>query len=593
MLRDIGRRAAIILAILAALTVTGGCTPNKPPELRNVVFVSLDTVRADHLSCYGYQRATSPHIDALAAEGMLFENAMAQSSWTTPSHASLFTGLLSSAHGAAQLNQPIKKEVPVLAEYLQDAGFQTGGFVTHLFVGDYLGFDRGFDSFWYEQTPRAKGPVDAALTWLEGRNEKPFFLFLHLFDPHHPYAPPDKYVRQYEGDCRREPGNMASLGKLFDRDATGRDQLLACLIRRYDDEIHYADEQLGRLFAYLKEKALWDQTLVVFLSDHGEEFLDHGSVLHAITLYQEQLHVPLILAGGPPGLLQAGSRVKGRVALYDIMPTLLDLFDIKPKATMTAQTLLPHLRGKTQPDRDVIAETNDVGPDRMTLLSGPAKYLYAPDAHVFQQHMSAEFYDLAGDPGEKHNLLDERPQEAARVRARMIEQGRYATRQAWRIMWGGAGSERAVRGRLQTEGRFTHAFKYLGFTRFDEIPEDLPIDQALRQADYQIHRASRVISFSAADHIVANGFAAVLAQADAPLTLTVDWRTETGDGKRETLTIAGTPTRDKPLLAAGGLVRIFTEDILTFPEAPPELEISRKEKLPAPLKQKLRTLGYF
>jgi arylsulfatase A-like enzyme len=238
------RRVKPIVAFFLAALAGGlpGCGRGGPT--RNLVIVSMDTVRADHLGCYGYAQKTTPEIDALAARGVLFENAMASSSWTTPSHASLFTGLLSSSHGAAQLNAPIRDDVPTLPEYLKRAGLATAGFVTHVFVGDHLGFARGFDKFWQEQDPRADRVVDAAQEWIDAQGRKPFFAFLHFFDPHHPYAPPDEYLQNYDDWCRKEKGDLGTLNKLFTPD---RDKAMACALRRYDDEINFVDRQIGRL----------------------------------------------------------------------------------------------------------------------------------------------------------------------------------------------------------------------------------------------------------------------------------------------------------------------------------------------------------
>ncbi len=584
----------VIVLGLSLCLATVGCRDGGKPRVRNVVLISLDTLRADHMSSYGYNRKTSPHLDALAARGTMFENAISSSSWTTPAHASFFTGLLSSEHGAAQLNQPIKPDVPMLTEYLKEAGFQTAAFITHIFVGEHLGFGRGFDTFWFRQNARADVPTDAAIQWLGIRDKKqPFFVFIHLFDPHLPYAPVESYLDDYDEFCRRERGDFSTLNKLFTPDAELRAKALACLIRRYDDEIHYADAQIGRLVDVLEREKLLEETLIVFLSDHGEEFLDHGSVLHAITLYQEQLHVPLILAGGPADVIPRGKRVSGRVRTFDIVPTILDLLGIKAKHDMTAAGLTPYLRGETNADRNSIAETNDVGPDRMTLLQGSHKYIYAPDAHVFQQYLGEEFFDLATDPAEKHNLMTRQPATASRVRQEMTRQGKYTWRKAWRVMWGGGGTKTGVQGTLTTPDRFTTVSKYLGFSRFDDIPDDLPVDQTLRRADFKLQRSNRQITFHARNHAARNGFLAVPDDPYAPLLLTVEWETPAGEKRREELALDGEVSPEKPLRAAGGLVTIYTEPILTFPNPPTEFEIGQQEKLPGPLRKKLRALGYF
>ena len=581
--------SSLVVALVCCLP---GCT--KPASrIDNIVFISLDTLRADHVGAYGYDRPTTPNIDALAARGILFENAMSQSSWTTPAHASFFTGLLSSAHGAAKLNQPIHDDVPMLAEYLNTAGLATGAFVTHVFVGDHLGFARGFDTFWYQQSERADTPIDAALEWIETRRDQRFFAFVHLFDPHLPYDPVAEYVAEYDDFCRDEQGGFRTIRKLLTAEPGSFKKVLSCLVRRYDDEVRYADAQIGRLIAHLDQLGLRDNTLIVFLSDHGEEFLEHGGLLHGVTLYQEQIHVPLIIAGGPESIVPRGLRVPSRVAAFDIMPTLLDLLNIEPTRPMQAVSLRPLFSGQPAPDRDVSAETNDVGPDRMALLSGHHKFIYAPDAHMFLRKLAPEFFDIAADPGEHENLIDRDPETAARVRDTMIETAHYRWRKTWRLVWGGSGTERPVRASLTTTDRFTAAFKYLGVSRFEKPTPDAPIDKNFLLADYTLKRSGERILVDAKDRNVTNGTTIVAEPDDADVELTVQWTAKDNQETQKTVVLKGEIPADQPLVLADGLLKVFSETILTFPEPPPMLGINQQEKLLPDLQKKLRALGYF
>jgi arylsulfatase A-like enzyme len=583
--------AFVIVCVVVALSACG-----KPATVENIVLVSIDTLRADHVSAYGYAQKTTPEIDALAARGVLFENAYAPSSWTTPSHASLFTGLLSSSHGAAQLNAPIRPDVPLLAEYLKEAGLATGAFVTHLLVADHLGFARGFDSFWFQENVPADKPTDAALEWIKSRRGQRFFVFLHYFDPHHPYLPPDAYVKTYDEFCRNERGDFGSLNKLFTGDREARDRVLACLIRRYDDEIRFVDAQIGRLVRQLRDDGLLDRTLLVITADHGEEFLDHGSVLHAITLYEEQLRVPLIFVGGPTNE-RKGQRLAARVRLIDVMPTLLELLQIKPKKAMQAASLLPLLRGEQGEDRDVIAETSDVGPDRMSLNAGRYKYIYAPNSTVFQQPMTDQLFNLADDPREQHDRKAAEPDTVKQMREQMIALAGYKWRRAWRVMWGGAGTAGARFGQLTTSGRFLYALKYLGVSSFDDEQTDAPLVHARTTADYRLQRSKQTITFSAQDQAQTNGLVAITDPDDAPLHAVLRWlrpdETDESRADREEFDLREAIDRLQPRTIGDKIFQIYSEPILTHPNPIPFHEVGYQNKLMPDLKKMLRSLGYF
>ena len=316
------RRAIFIVASVGMFAALGaGCVGHKTGDdaadtaslvvpRANVVLISIDTLRADRLGCYGYARDTSPVIDALAAEGLRFSEAVSVTSWTLPAHATLLTGLYPAEHGLVTDRIRLPESPPTLATILSEAGYHTAGIVSHVYLGSRWGFDRGFAAF--DETLGAGSPhsvvaervVDKALkalgAWREEHGGKPLFLWLHIFDPHWAYVPPKPYDSLFDPDYEggvdggyaslrphiralRRPGESAPA--LADRD-------LAHLEALYDGEVRYVDDQLGRFFTALRDAGLWEETLVAVVSDHGEEFMEHGSLEgHQWTLFDEVVMV--------------------------------------------------------------------------------------------------------------------------------------------------------------------------------------------------------------------------------------------------------------------------------------------------------------
>jgi len=291
----------------------------------NLLLISLDTLRADHLGAYGYARDTSPFIDReLAAAGTVFEQSFSAATTTGPSHMTMFTGLAPTVHGVygSSYFSGLSDGIPTLAEVLRLQGFETAAVTENGAMGAYRGFNRGFVSY-YENKRRelegAAGHIEntlaRSLAWLDAHRDKRFFLFVHTYQVHAPYTPPTAFQGFFEGD--------------------GLDDRRADVLpskwhpRSYDREIRYTDVQLEEFFAQLAARGLLENTLVVLVSDHGEEFLEHGALGHGPALHDEVLRVPLIVRG--PGVA-AGRRVKEPVSLVDLMATLLELAGLDPAA---------------------------------------------------------------------------------------------------------------------------------------------------------------------------------------------------------------------------------------------------------------------
>jgi len=354
-------RAVALLSCGLALGGAPGCRREGKPTGR-FVLISLDTLRADHLGAYGYPRPTSPFLDSLAARGTLFESAVVQLPGTLPSHMSIFTGLYPPEHGVYP-EKTLAPEVRTLPEVLRAEGFLTGGHVEGGYVAGRYGFARGFDE-WSEESPMVEGPGglvksrDAVkrtfrlgLEFLKrARDREAFFLFLHTYSIHDPYDPPETYRALYwpgPPPDRAFPPNGPDLAA-FNR---GERHLVPRAVEYYralyDAQIRYTDDVLREFFAGVAELGLAEGVTVVLTSDHGEEFLEHGKLVHE-QVYHECLHVPLLVLQPRQ---REGRRVSALVESIDIAPTLFELAGIPPvrRPPMSGRSLVPLLEGKGAP----------------------------------------------------------------------------------------------------------------------------------------------------------------------------------------------------------------------------------------------------
>lgn len=312
----------------------------------SVVLIIIDTLRADHLSCRGYHRDTSPTIDSLARDGVMMENAVSQSSWTLPAMTTIMSGVTPVSHGA-RIDVPtgrvygMDRGMPVLSTIMKEHGYATAGFFNVYFLGADFGFHRGFDVFQCRDNGdgMADSTVTAAIEWMEELPpEEPFFLALHLFDPHDPYDPPEPYDRLYT-----DPGAGEEVFWEFTPEGgVARPGQLDHLRNLYDGEIAWVDLQLGQLFSTVRELDSENEILVVLTADHGEEFLEHGYVGHGRTFYPEITEVPLILSGMEELDSLDNTALCGQ---HDILPTILDLCSIAPPEPVEGRSLF-RLKGE-------------------------------------------------------------------------------------------------------------------------------------------------------------------------------------------------------------------------------------------------------
>jgi arylsulfatase A-like enzyme len=398
------------------------CGRSRAPP--NVILVSIDTLRADHLGCYGYGEPTSPWIDGLASRGVLFTRAFSQASWTLPSHASMLTSRYPSSHGVETPNRTLPDSIPLLSEVLAENGYSTAAFVTWVFVSKEYGFARGFDTFTELLPPKdARGAgtkhsvkaadfADMVGEWAHEVPTEPFFLFLHLFDPHLSYSPPLSDARLFDPDVEdTKHGNYGAVKPFIKGLNPEGPTMPATEVERvaalYDGEIHYTDTQLGRLFGVLEDAGLMDDTLVVLTSDHGEELGEHGSMEgHQWTVYEETTHVPLLIRLPDEG--PAGLELDPIVQSIDIAPTILDVLGIDPPSGFQGRSLLPAIRGEALDERPAFSSTRRFGrkdsvrTDRYKLiLTHPSPRRGGPT------EQQLELYDLAQDPGEQTNVYED------------------------------------------------------------------------------------------------------------------------------------------------------------------------------------------
>jgi arylsulfatase A-like enzyme len=400
--------ARVVVAVAAlGLASCGGPAGNG----RNVLLLVIDTLRADHLGLYGYERPVSPEIDAWAARGAVFDRSLATSPWTLPSFGTLFTGHLPSRHTAgvvapSDTGEPafvrMDGSVRTLAEILGDAGYATVAIVNNPFLNPGFDIGRGFDTYDYmggdnARIRRANVIVDRACAWLATRSERrPFFMVAHFFDPHMDYDPPPavrgRFKDGYEGSLTVPIADLHGVraGKvsLDEKDKS-------FIVGAYDEEVLFVDTQAGRLLEGFRSRGLLDDTLVVFVSDHGEEFWDHGGFEHGHTMFQELLHVPMVVWG--PGVQVR--RITEPVSIADIYPTVLEALELPAEEGLTGRSLWGALsRGEPIPERALVAEGNLYGPERKTLIRWPQKVV------LNLQTRERKLFDLEADPGETQNL---------------------------------------------------------------------------------------------------------------------------------------------------------------------------------------------
>ncbi|HEX3070546.1 MAG TPA: sulfatase-like hydrolase/transferase [Thermoanaerobaculia bacterium] len=388
----IAYRIVVPLLVSFLLAACGRNSVGTPSRTTPVILISIDTLRSDHLPAYGYKAVETPNIDALRGDSILYAKAYSHVPLTLPSHLSILTGMLPADHGVRDnVGYRLADSIPTIQELLKKNGYATGAAVSAFVLRHETGIARGFDFFDDDVKPmngenvigrvqRDGGEtLKAARGWLDAQKTRPFFLFVHLYDPHTPYTPPEPYLSRYQN--------------------------------HYDGEIAYADSVVGDLIADLKQKGVYDDALIILLSDHGEGLSEHGEEEHGLLLYREELQIPLIVK--LPQQRKKGATVATPVQLVDVFPTILERTATPVPATghRVGQSLLTFLDGGAV--RPIYSETyyprfHFGWSDLHSLIDGDDHYIRAP---------APELYNFASDPGEKKNTIDENRRANVRLRA--------------------------------------------------------------------------------------------------------------------------------------------------------------------------------
>ena len=435
-MRSVRIRLAIAVCAVIAL-----CCGGKPEPL-NIMIIAVDTLRADHLGCYGYTRDTSPHIDDLAARGVLCERCVSPAPWTLPSFSTVFTSLYPTQHGAETVHSSLGESFPTLAGILKARGYATGAVINAPALKPAYGVDRGFEH--YHMTPEtgrlADGTTRDALAWLDTTGDRPFFAFVHYFDPHLSYSPPLPYEKAFSGDYSGRIGDSFNLEgfsrvrdsmfvQMQDLSAADRDRIVAL----YDGEIVFTDKAIADLLMGLDERNLRGNTLIVFLSDHGEEFFEHGGFEHGHTMYDELLHVPLFFC--LPGRLPEDVRLSRPVRLLDVAPTILDLLGIEPPLHYEGISIWPLLQGKGQAlDREGALLPHDVAYSEAIMHGREKKSVTAyPWKLVHEMGTEAQMlFNLEEDPREMQNVIEAHPDRIERLEG-LLFQALFGISDTWYV----------------------------------------------------------------------------------------------------------------------------------------------------------------
>jgi len=413
-------------------------------NIKHVILLTIDTLRADYLSCYDPDKRPTPNLDSLARDGILFSNAISPCSWTLPAFSSIVTGVSPSVHMTTQATSSLPDTFKTLAEYLREDGYYTAAIGRNSFMMPERELSQGFAEYnffpkrkyitmtslgatmlreifphSFKISASTKELTDIAITWLEENHQVESFFWLHYFDPHHPYSPPHEYLPD---DAEPVP----SIGTSFFDFGEVRAGLFLNNEERewvrtlYESEVSYVDHNVGRVITTLKRLGIYDESLIIVTSDHGDEFWEHGSIEHGHTLYNELIHVPLIVKL-PESMAASNGTVKQietTVSTQSIFPTIMELCQIeynKDDVSISPLTSLWGANSHTFNQQPIISTGLKYSEDRISIIFDDFKYIR------FLSSNKEELYDLANDPMEQNSLVAERPDMIDRAR-RLLKQ---------------------------------------------------------------------------------------------------------------------------------------------------------------------------
>lgn len=395
---------------------------NRAASNYNLVLISIDTLRADHLSCYGYPRKTSPTIDALAGEGVLFTNMMAQRSSTWPSLTSIMTSLYPVKHGVRLNGMKLSYQKTSLAQVLKNKGYTCAAFLTNVYRATWEGFDykrKGYDR---ENTVQA-------IDWLRSNHHKKLFLWVHYLSPHSPYRPPMPYKDRFDPDYKGNiNGSTEQLNEITNKKITLSKEDLNHIISLYDGEIAFVDDQISGLINAVRELNIKDKTLIVILADHGEDLYQRNFYFyHSASIHESSLRIPLIFS--MPAVVPTGLKINKLAESIDIAPTILKILGISPPKSFQGTSLTPLFRNKDIFLGDAYSELKD---QILSVRTREYRYIYNPaNYHPIiciggAEYISLaigqeELYDIESDPLESRNIAKIKPKIAQILRNKILD----------------------------------------------------------------------------------------------------------------------------------------------------------------------------
>ncbi|MCP4420173.1 MAG: sulfatase-like hydrolase/transferase [Chloroflexi bacterium] len=421
------------------------------PKFPNIILIVMDAGRADHLSCYGYERATTPHLDRIAAEGTLFENAMSAAVWTVPSHASLFTGMYLSGHGLRGRNLKLRKDLPTMASFLTTHGYDTLALTANALIGQATGLARGFAELkdvrnvfqgehllgwqkkanalyrrlYYGRSPHQSSWYDSGAwrlnydmkRWIRQKkregDERPFFIFANYMEPHLRYDPPSVFRQKFLTIAQEKRWQQVNQNawKFMSGEVQMTDEDWDILTRLYDAELAYLDSRLGQLYQFLQQNQLLDKTLLIITSDHGENLGDHQMMDHQYCVYETLTRVPLIVRY--PAKFKAGLRSKTLVQSVDLLPTFAELLSAQDDPSLDrvqGQSLLAAERSDFAVTEYLAPQLHSFRREGVEFDPRFSRQLRALRTERYKYIKSSEgadeLYDLKVDPDERHNLIE-------------------------------------------------------------------------------------------------------------------------------------------------------------------------------------------
>jgi arylsulfatase A-like enzyme len=419
------RSIAAVALVVAAL----GCVPDPPetaeqrstwPRPRNVIFIVIDALRADHLGAFGYERDTTPHLDRLAEEGFVFSRAYSASSWTLPAVASYMTSVYPTVHGLTRApTDDVFLALPdgftTLAESLRAHGLRTAAITSQPWISDRTGLTQGFDeSRWVAHASlpdESRILADELIEWVDLHQDEPFFLYAHFMGPHSPYDVPSEHTGRFTAGLE-VPASVAEFHRLYEfesesdayrtiveqarRDGLTRDDV-EYLRAEYDEKLAFTDASIGHLLGHMRDRGVLDESLVIVTADHGEAFYEHGTIFHGQHLYEEIVRVPLILR--LPGGLEESRRIDEIAELIDLYPTIHELLGLPIPDGILGESLVPVLHGEPS---DGVAFAEGFG-FKVVTPGWSSFYDYADSLHVPGSAVVREMYELSVDPFEQEN----------------------------------------------------------------------------------------------------------------------------------------------------------------------------------------------